>query len=163
MAKSASLFNKSYYSIPKGKYLNTDISVTAWVNLNTNKSFSTLIFFGNGFYNNSFWLGFQESYVYWEINNQENSLKSKDFLKLNTWTHVAITLKSGSAAIYINGEQSQQGSMTAPDVVETNANYIGNDFYGLDDYAAEAAYSKIKIFNGALDSSEVKTEYSTDG
>ena len=78
-------------------------------------------------------------------------------LSLLTWTHLSFTFDSGTAKIYVNGQQvfSQQG-FSFNNIVRTK-NYIGHSNYN-GDPDANAIYDEIKIFKRPLSPAEVSAE-----
>jgi len=83
--------------IPPGVYVDGDFSVSAWVYLNSNKSYTNLVSFANSNGQDLIWLGFNHLRFYAEIgNNSGDPLKmsSANALQNKTWTKVTFVLKS---------------------------------------------------------------------
>ena len=78
-------------------------------------------------------------------------------LSVLTWTHLSFTFDSGTAKIFVNGQQvlSQQGILF--NNIVTYLNYIGHSNYN-GDSNANAIFDELKIFKRSLSAAEISTE-----
>lgn len=74
---------------------------------------------------------------------------SSDKLPVGMWSHLAATVKSGTATIYVNGEQIASGSISSNPLPSTGILEIGTGFDGLIDEVRlyKRALSKVEIQN----------------
>jgi len=163
---SAIYFNQGYLQAPSGVYFSGDFTVTAWIHLKSYKYFSSILEFSNGMYSDNIDLLMYEStcylsaYVYRGSSKQyfETSLSSI-VINLNKWYFVAFVLNNTTGFIYVNGNQIANGTLFVPNNIVRTKNYIAGTSWYLTDYNADAIYDEIKIYQGALSSSEIMFEF----
>jgi hypothetical protein len=82
-------------------------------------------------------------------------IDSSQTLRIGEWSFVTAVLRGDTGYIYINGQQTAVSKMNRPrNVIRVN-NYIGrSDMYPLEK-DAHCVMSDLKIFNRALDPSEI--------
>ena len=80
---------------------------------------------------------------------------------LNTWTHIALTYKSGEQKIYINGVEDGSATYTGTLPQNTLPFYIGVD-YNYPSRTFDGAIDEVKIFDRALSQTEVSSVYSNE-
>lgn len=84
-----------------------------------------------------------------------STVTSFQFIQVQDWSHVAVVLSGAVATIYMNGvAQGTQTSMQAPPDSICNSNFIGLT-QGENPVAPNAAYSQIRIWEGALDADQI--------
>ena len=83
-------------------------------------------------------------------------LFSSQTIKLNEWTHVAMSFNSGSINLYINSQPVGTGAGYKLNNVLRPTNFIGISNYG--DSVINAALDEIKIFNRPLTFIEIAIE-----
>ncbi len=145
-----------------------DFTIMAWIQMKSRKQYARIIEFGNGPYSDSvaFGGGQLNTQLYFAVvlnSSSESSLNTPTtyVIELNTWYHVAAVLQGQKAYIYINGIQVANGPMQRPRSILRKENYIGRSNYhyvNLDDDAG-AVYDDIKLFKGALKSSDIMNDY----
>ncbi len=159
-------FRNGSLQIPPGDYINPDFSVSAWVNPNSNKSFTNLVSFSNQNGNDSIWIGFQNLKLYIEIQPSKGNLTTMTAIEpvqFKEWQHITFTLKSGIGYIYYNGKLQNSATLSLPTKIKRKFNFIGQDYYNSTDYLADAALQNLYLYKGALTSDEVMLEYETEG
>jgi hypothetical protein len=93
--------------------------------------------------------------------NHANGLNIQQ-LQLNSWHHVALTWSSGTYAVYVNGSQRTTGTYSGLTSLGTYAHIGGS---GLDSKpeAWSGLIDDVKIWNRALDSTEIMMDYNPTG
>ena len=99
--------SNEYVNLPTGivSGLN-DFTVSAWVNLGADPSWSRVFDFGTGtgdymfLTNNGGGTGVRFAI---QTGSGEQQLNANTHLPLNTWTHLAVTLSGNTGTLYING------------------------------------------------------------
>lgn len=138
----------------------TDYTVACWVNLATINYWGRIFDFGNGTAVNMF-MAPQNGYPYYAIKQSnevgEQSVKSNKAIKVDTWTHVAVTSKfdeitgAGVLTIYINGVPagSNAAVTTTPASMGTTLqNYIGKSQYA--DPTINGRIDDFRVYSRAL-------------
>ena len=161
---SAIYLNKGYLQVPSGVYFEGDFTITAWIQLKSYNSLSTIIDFGNSVSNDNIILGVSlispdnligEIYAF----DKPSTIKSFGSINLNEWYHVALSLKANRLSIYINGKLDKSETIIyLPRAVNRIGSYIGKSNWKNVSYA-DAVYNDIKIYRGALTSDEIYKEY----
>ena len=165
MSFQATEFKNGYLKIPPGIYVENDFSVTAWVNLKANKTYSVLTSFSNEKGKDSVWIGFKHLSFYVEISNASNHIflmSSTTPLTVNKWTYVAFVLKNTTGYMYLNGKDDNNAPLTVPTNQKTELNFIGQDYLNSTLYLADAVYNNLKIYKGAMTTEEITKEFKTD-
>jgi hypothetical protein len=167
---SSIYFNSGFLKIPPSDayFTGGDFTIMAWIQMKSRKQYARIIEFGNGPYSDSvaFGGGQLNTQLYFAVvlnSSSESSLNTPTtyVIELNTWYHVAAVLQGQKAYIYINGIQVANGPMQRPRSILRKENYIGRSNYhyvNLDD-DADAVYDDIKLFKGALKSSDIMNDY----
>ena len=155
-----------YIEIPEGVWFDGDLTIEAWVFIRKhNTNWSMVIEFS----------GADRDNVVFVIENGESGLpgfavragtkwqtiESGISLELNSWVHLACTLNSNSATIYINGVEVGSGNIaTPPNNVIRKSNFIGRSSRGgFED--ANAMYDEIRIWNLAKSTTEIQSTINT--
>lgn len=167
---SSIYFNSGFLSVPpSGAYCTGgDFTITAWIQMKSSKKHARIIEFGNGPYSDSviFGGGQLNTQLFFAVILNSSSTSSLNtpttyVIELNIWYHVAAVLQGQKAYIYINGIQVANGPMQRPRSILRKENYIGRSNYhyvNLDD-DADAVYDDIKLFKGALKSTDIMNDY----
>jgi hypothetical protein len=164
---SALRLRRGYCHIPPGVYFNnSDYSLTVWIRPRNYGDWPKIIDIGNGKSNdNVFFTYSQEGHYVCFANIQKTNWDQSVFskipiasqkLKLNQWSHLAFVYrKSNNSNIYINGTLVyDQFYPFSPLNVYRKKNYLGKSNWNSDAYA-DADFDELKIYNRALNFSEV--------
>jgi len=155
--------SNEYVNLPTGivSGLN-DFTVSAWVNLGADPSWSRVFDFGSGtgdymfLTNNGGGTGVRFAI---QTGSGEQQLNANTHLPLNTWTHLAVTLSGNTGTLYINGSAvATNTSMTAhpANLGNTNQNWIGRSQFGGDPYL-NATVDDFQIYGHALSAADIGT------
>ncbi|WP_372661897.1 LamG-like jellyroll fold domain-containing protein [Cohnella sp.] len=82
-------------------------------------------------------------------------------LAINQWVHVAVTLGSGTAKLYVNGEQKATANNITikPSDFKPKNNYIGKSQFN--DPLLNGMVDEFRIYNYALSTDEIQTVYNS--
>ncbi len=134
------------------------MTITMWVNFQSEKSWSRLFDFGNGTNQYMFLSPNNGSVMRFAIKNGGDEQQiSCTKLATSTWKHVAVTLENGRGVIYVDGEEAgSNNSMTiTPADFRPSLNYIGrSQFSG--DPLFKGYIDDVRIYNYALTQNQVK-------
>jgi len=153
---SALLLKNGFCQMPQGVYFTGDFSITMWIKLNKAIYQMVLLDFGNPNLGNFIRLKTTVGYVEIMITeeNKESSFRSDNPLKLNEWFYLAIVLEGNIGKIYLNGNLDKSGKLKSPKKFGIlNSNFVGRN--SLNGRNAEASFDELKIFNKALNQSEI--------
>jgi len=154
-------------------FISGDFTITAWIQIKSRKRYARIVEFGNGaFSDNSIYFGCLDltSQLYLGIRLNSTSVSSlttpvTSVIELNTWYHVAAILQGSNAYIYVNSIQVAIAyAIYSPKAILRKENYIGRtsyrSYYNSDtDPDTDAIYDDIKLFRGALQSTDIMNEY----
>jgi hypothetical protein len=162
---SALSIKNGSYQISPGNYFPTDqFSILAWVKPRAFNSQSRIIEFSNGPANDQITLMISpvnSNKSRFEISHQPNyhCLDMNDYLAINEWTHLSITVNSTINCMFVNGTLNICKPMISDKFrqINRNINYIGKSIWTGDENA-DAVFDEIKIFNKALSQQEVQAE-----
>ena len=87
------------------------------------------------------------------------ALLAPDPIPLNEWVHVAVTVKTNTAIMYVNGVAVVSGPAGTPNPVVRNNNYIGRSNWPGDAYA-NALIDELRIWDVARTPSELQASSS---
>ena len=170
---SSIYFNSGFLNIPSGVYFTGDFTITAWIQIKSRKRYARIVEFGNGaFSENSIYFGCQDLtsqlYLGIRLNSTTSSLTTPvtSVIELNIWYHVAAVLQGKNACFYVNAIQVANGQIYSPSAILRKENYIGRtsyrSYYNADtDPDTDAIYDDIKLFKGALQSTDIMNDYSS--
>ena len=161
-ANSAIYFNHGYLQVPSGIYFSGDFTVTAWIYLKSYRSWSRIFDFGNGGPSDNVVLSTVEKMYALTFHGSNNIpyLTSSHVINLNQWYFVAYDLSGTTGYIYVDGIQVATGTLLVPNNIQRTSNYIGKNNWPTRPIA-DAIYDEIKIFQGALTSTDIMNEYQT--
>ena len=132
--------SSGYVSLPKGIVSNlTDFTISAWVYLNAQNTWSRIFDFGSGtstymFFTPRNGAGVARYCVF--LNGNAYNFDAQSPLPVGLWTHVAVTLKGNVSTVYINGAVIGTGvvPVTPSQLGQTTQNWIGRSQYSADPY-----------------------------
>jgi hypothetical protein len=140
--------------VPAGIWFSNEFTIETWVYERSYNSWSRVLDFGNGEYSDNVALTISEGATGrpdFRIfrGATRDGIEAPDPLPLNQWVHLAATLRSNTATLYINGVAVVSGTVPGPPlaVIRTN-NYIGRGNWASDAYA-NALYEDLRIWNVA--------------
>ena len=82
-------------------------------------------------------------------------------LELNSWTHIACTLKGNSGSLFINGHAVGKGDFASPPRdVERQKNFIGRSNWKIDD-DSHAIFDEVRIWNISRSVTEIRDAMNT--
>jgi Concanavalin A-like lectin/glucanases superfamily/Glycosyl hydrolase catalytic core/Putative Ig domain len=148
--------------LPAGVANTDEITVATWVQWDGGSSWQRLFDFGNG----------SNSYLFLTPQSGTSTLRFaiKDggseqivettALTVGAWTHVAVTLGSGSAKLYVNGVNvaSNNAVTIQPSAIKPILNYIGRSQFAADPYF-NGRVDDFHIFCRVLTGAEINTLY----
>jgi pectin methylesterase-like acyl-CoA thioesterase len=153
-----------YLSFPAGLVgsLN-DFSVSTWVKLDTNATWSRVFDFGSGtstymFLSPASGSGTMRYAITTSGGAGEQQINSSALLSTGIWHHVAVTLSGTLGILYVDGAAvgTNSGMTLKPSSLgNTTQNYIGKSQYA--DPNLNGSMDDFRIYNHALSASEVST------
>ena len=159
--------SNDYIDMPDGLVEGlSEITVSAWVNLDSASTWSRVFDFGTGTSNYMFLTPRGSSgVVRFAITNGsgEQQINGDAVLPTGQWTHVAVTLNGSVGVLYVDGvEVGRNESMTisADSLGTTTQNYIGESQWS--DPYLNGRVDDFRIYNGVLTSSQIAELYSTE-
>lgn len=161
---SALSLNSGYYKIPSGVYLKGDFSILVWVRPYNRNFFSRIIEFGNQPINDNIFLAYScgiTGKLCMNIRSKTNTsgaISSKDTLILNSWQFIAAVYSQNFGYVYINGSLQGSGYSMSPRNTLRSLNYLGKSNW-IQDPDAVADIDDLRIYNRALNNSEILDEY----
>src|SRR5262249_38793826 len=138
-----------------------DFTVSAWVNLAADPSWSRVFDFGTGtgdymfLTNNGGGTGVRFA-ITTTGSGGEQQINSNTHLPLNTWSHLAVTVSGNTGTLYINGTPvGTNSNMTLhpSNLGDTNQNWIGRSQFG--DPPLNGTVDDFQIYGHALSASEI--------
>jgi hypothetical protein len=156
--------NNQYVNVPGGAVsgLTGDFTVSAWVKLGADPSWSRVFDFGSGtgdymfLTNNGGGTGVRFA-ITTSGPGGEQQINSNTHLPLNTWSHVAVTLSGNTGTLYIDGNPvgtNTNMTLHPADLGNTSQDWIGRSQFGGDPFLA-GAVDDFNVYSRALDHSEV--------
>ncbi len=154
----------SYVSMPSGILSNVnDVTISAWVKLNTVSQWARIFDFGTG--TNSYMFLAPESgdnklkfAITTNGNNNEEQINAP-VLVTGAWKHIVVTLSGSTGILYVDGlEAARNDNMTLKpsSLGNSTQNYIGKSQFEHDPYL-DGFVDDFRIYNQALNADEVKT------
>jgi hypothetical protein len=151
---------ENYIQIAEGVWFNGDFTIEAWVFAFSFPGGCRIIDFGNGPSQDNVGIALSDSdtgkpQFFTLSGSTRNTLTSTVAIPLQTWVHIACTLKGTTGTIYIDGEpQGTRSDMNVPNNVSRKNNYIARSNWPEDKYA-DAIFSGIRIWNIALSQKQI--------
>lgn len=143
----------------------TDATISTWINLRGNESYTRIFDFGRGTSNYMYLtptgqnqgargLAFGITTKGW---SEEEKAEKGTALTRNEWTHVAVVISGKTVTVYENGikvAENTELTLNPSSLGDTIGNYIGRgQFTG--DAIINAMYSDFRVYNRALPASEI--------
>ena len=152
-----------YVQIPASVWFNGDLTIEAWVYVKEYRSWSRLIDFGNGADRDNVFVtltreatGIPGLYI-----AKDQFMETSIALELNSWTHIACTLKGNSGSLFINGYVVGQGNFDSrPRDVERQKNFIGRSNGKIED-DSHAMFDEIRIWNVSRSETDIQDAMNT--
>ncbi len=147
-----------YLSLPAGAVNTTDFSFAAWVYWRGGNAWQRIFDFGGG----------QDSYLFLTPNDGFSTTfwiktpgsnvqaMSGPGLPVNAWVHVALTIQSNTARLYVNGVQTAVNTNITydPKQVGTSNIWLGRSQYPWDPYF-NGILDNVALYKRALNSTEI--------
>ncbi|HIN28947.1 TPA: LamG domain-containing protein [Candidatus Poribacteria bacterium] len=152
-----------YVRIPASVWFNGDLSIEAWVYVKEYTPWSRVIDFGNGADNVLVRLsrgttGIPDFYI---VESGWMGIECSTALELNSWTHIACTLKGNSGSLFINGHAvGKEIFASPPRDVERQNNFIGRSNWKIND-DSHAMFDEIRIWNVSRSATEIQGAMNT--
>jgi hypothetical protein len=142
-----------------------DFTAITWIYLRSYQSWSRVFDFGNGAGVNNIILAATGSTtgepVYANINS--SNLQANVQVPLNRWVQLVAVQEGNTGLIYMNGQLIASATNNGGTTIANRIyNYIGRSNWEQDAYL-DAKIASIKIYNRSLRSSEILTDYHTNG
>jgi len=158
---SAIYFNQGYLQVPEGVYFSGDFTVTTWIYLKSYQYYSRIFDFGNGLMSDNVILAMIDTTSqisgYTFTGSSLLLIRALSIMSLNEWHFISFVLSGTTGYIYVNGSQVETGTLYVPKNIQRTRNYIGKSNW--EDPNADAIYDELKIYQGALSSSDIMNEY----
>ncbi|XEC95847.1 LamG-like jellyroll fold domain-containing protein [Paenibacillus tarimensis] len=153
----------SYVTLPQTPHLSDadDITIAAWVNWGGETMWQRIFDFGNsGTQYLMLTPRSRDNTMRFKIRNGSSELElDAPQLLAGEWTHVAVTLGSGVAKLYVNGELKDEKNVTIkPSDFKPRNNYIGASNNAADPLF-NGKIDEFRIKNSVLSADEIKALY----
>ena len=160
--------NRQYVALPANILGGlTSFSVTAWVNLGSTPTWARIFDFGTGTTVYTFLTANAGKACRFAIttatNAGEQQVDGTAILPTGSWQHVAVTLGSGTATLYVQGAEVGHNSgvsLTAASLGSTTQDWLGRSEFSVDPYLT-GQIDNVRIYSRALTAAEVQTLYSS--
>ena len=146
-----------HVTAPPDVYFGAEFTIESWVFERSYNHYARVIDFGNGqqaqnvlFALSELTSGRPAFQVY-----PDPVLVAPNPVPLNEWVHLAVTVKTNRATIYVNGVAVVSGPATTPSGVIRNQNYIGRSNWGSDPFA-NARFDDVRIWSVARTPEELR-------
>lgn len=153
----------NYASLPPGLLAGiSDVTISAWVKINSTTSWQRIFDFGTGTTNFMF-LSPKSGNGYLQFGITNNGWAPQQDINTNytfptgVWTHVAVTLSGSTGILYVNGAASGTNSamsLRPSNLGVTTQNYIGKSQFSGDPYL-NGLVDEFKIYSRALSATEI--------
>ena len=158
-AKAISLNKDRFVQLPYEVASSDELTVCMWVNWISTGTWQRIFDFGNGTSQYMFLTPNNGKNMRFAIKNggDEQIVDCPAKLTAAQWRHVAVTIGTGKATIYIDGEEvaSNTGITIRPSDLNASLNYLGRSQFNAD--PAFAGYLEdVRIYNYALTAEEVR-------
>lgn len=139
-----------------------DFTVTAWVYITNNTSYSRIFDFGNGENSDNVILAMEGSSYFPTFHiydgGSDSWVTSSAEISTGVWTHYAVTYSNGAGILYLNGVSVGSNGMHRPNNVVRNNCYIGKSNWASDS-GLEGNVSKFAIYRTAMTGTEVLADF----
>jgi hypothetical protein len=150
---------------PPMAFSNGEISIDAWIKLDTITPSSFYQLIGNGYLGmKSFCLGLdsgQIQFYLYDGSAWRTVIVSNQTLAANTWYYIALTYNGSSGKIYVNGVEDAANTVSYP--VPSNNNTLnigagGDSYYGFSN-EFQGIIDEVRLFRVALSASQISDYY----
>lgn len=153
-----------YVQLPLGTLTHQDITVSAWIKWSGGNAWQRIFDSGDTNHNRNIYLSVSDgAHMKFYMSDGWHDYDANLYgpvPALNTWTHVAVTVKGDTATLYENGVVvDSQSGRTCPLFGQTYT-YIGRSQWGNDPYFS-GAIDDFRVYNTALSSAEIYAMGST--
>ena len=155
--------NGVYTQLPEGSLFLEDMTISAWVKWEDNRSWQRIFDFGNNTTEYMFLSANAGSNLRFAMTvnggGNEQQLNSGFTLPADTWTYVVVTLSGDTSRLYVDGELVDTNTSATIDPMDINPtlNYFGKSQYG--DPYYQGKLDDVKIYNYALSTYEIAQDY----
>jgi len=152
----------SYALLPAGILSRADeVTISAWVNLNSAQTYSRIFDFGTGTSTYMFLTPNAGGGMRFAITTGGNAPGMEQIidgpsLPLHTWKNVAVTLSGSTAVLYVDGVEvgrNDQMTLRPSDLGKTKNNYIGKSQFA--DPLMDGLVDDFRIYSRALSADEI--------
>ncbi len=142
--------------MPAQNYINTDFTITAWINPQSYpNSNQRLLQFSDASWNDVVLIDLCVAINFAIVNNGQQRTLSIPNQPYAKWYHLAVTLQGTTGTIYINGKMQTQGALyTVRNILHTNA-VFGSGTAGSSGFIGFIV-DDVKVFNRSLTETEIK-------
>ena len=137
-----------------------EITLSTWLNWKGGKDWQRIFDFGTGTTQYMFLTPKTGNYMRFAIKNGgAEQIVQTSQLAMGQWVHVALTLGSGKANLYVNGEAKASANMTIkPSDFKPSKNYIGKSQFSADPLF-NGLIDEFRVYNRALSADEINAVY----
>jgi len=144
-----------------------EISIDAWIKLDTIAPSSFYQLIGSGYYGlKSFCLGLDSGQIQFYLDDGSawrSVIVSNQTLTTNTWYYTALTYNGSSAKMYINGVEDATNTISFPVPTSYNTLYIGASDYDFNVAPSanefQGVIDEIRVFRVTLSASQISDYY----
>jgi Concanavalin A-like lectin/glucanases superfamily len=148
-----------YADFPETNMFSGDFTILAWVYVRSYQSWSRVLDFGNGAGQSNILLAVSDGASGFPVYSNGNNLDSTVYIVTNQWHQLAAVQEGNTGLLYLDGQLvGSYPNNGGTDVTSRIYNYIGRSNWGSDAYL-DGEIASIKIYNRALRSSEILTNY----
>jgi hypothetical protein len=153
-SNSAIYFNNGFLQIPDGHYFNGDFSVSIWININSFNEYARIIDFGCL----TMSVFGSTGQVLIKTNTQSgfSNLFASSSIQLGLWYHLAYVLQGTTGFVYVNGVLVSSGQQLRTDYGIRKNNYLARSQSYIN---ANAIYDELRLYEGAISSSQIANYY----
>ena len=151
-----------YVTANPGVYFNGNLTIEAWVNVNSNVgSYSRIMDYANGGLNDNVYLSINSGIPNFVVANgttQSSGLSAGNTLTINKWNHIAVTLSGTTASIYVNGVlENSASNFLVPTTITRNNCSIGKSNWSGGNYdLLNGSMDELRIWNVTRTQSEIQ-------
>ena len=154
-----------HLSVEQKQPLASEFSVTAWVKLNSKKAKMEFLYFSDSNLEDyCIRIDFIDSLIHFKMNYPNIDVKSPILIDSGVWHHLAVVVDYKNVNMYINGLMIAQKDYKSKEKESfIFLKYIGKDNKNDSKNFADLSLDELKIFDGALKSSEVYKQFLKNG
>ncbi len=154
--------NSDYIDLPDHQFVSGDFTIEAWIYKRNNNNWSRFFDLGNGAGQDNVLVAFSKGTsgkLYYQVKagNQSASLETDDYLPLNEWSHLAVTMKDSTGFVYVNGEFITSRFLKKPENIVRESSFIGKSNWSNNGYA-DVLMDEFRILSSTKSQEEVQME-----